>query len=357
MRIALITDTHFGARSDSQVFSSYFEKFYSNVFFPTIDKEGIDTIIHLGDLVDRRKFINYISLSSMNRMFLQPLIQRNITTHFIVGNHDVPYKNTNEVSAGTELLNATNAPFHVYRECACIDLDGAKIVLIPWINNSNEEHSKQFIEKHASKASILLGHLEINGFRMYRNSILSDGISHSIFEGYDLVCSGHYHHRSNIGRIHYLGSPYEITWSDYNDTRGFHILDTETASLTFVRNPYRMFHKIVYNDEKQKHEDLVRGDYSYAKDHHVKLIIQKNTSPMTLDLTMEAIEAVGAAKVTIVHDNENMDELSDESIAVDVQDTLTILDNYIDGVSVSVNKKELKGLFHSLYNESQYIDV
>ena len=58
MKIALITDTHFGARNDSLLFLDFFRKFYENIFFPTLKERGIKEIIHLGDVVDRRKFIN-----------------------------------------------------------------------------------------------------------------------------------------------------------------------------------------------------------------------------------------------------------------------------------------------------------
>ena len=34
MKIALLNDTHFGARNDSNIFDEYFYKFYDNIFFP-----------------------------------------------------------------------------------------------------------------------------------------------------------------------------------------------------------------------------------------------------------------------------------------------------------------------------------
>ena len=47
MKIAVITDTHYGARKGSKHLHEYFEKFYKDIFFPELEKNNIDTIIHL----------------------------------------------------------------------------------------------------------------------------------------------------------------------------------------------------------------------------------------------------------------------------------------------------------------------
>ena len=60
-KFVILGDTHFGARNDSRKFHDYFEKFYKNTFFPYLEEHGITEIIQLGDLFDRRKFINYKS--------------------------------------------------------------------------------------------------------------------------------------------------------------------------------------------------------------------------------------------------------------------------------------------------------
>ena len=54
MKIALLNDTHFGARNDSLIFDDFFHKFYDEVFFPYLKEHNIKTLIHLGDVVDRR---------------------------------------------------------------------------------------------------------------------------------------------------------------------------------------------------------------------------------------------------------------------------------------------------------------
>ena len=65
MKIAIITDTHFGAKGDSQIFLEHTFKFFEDVFFPTIKERGITNVLHLGDLMDRRKYVNFHTLHQM----------------------------------------------------------------------------------------------------------------------------------------------------------------------------------------------------------------------------------------------------------------------------------------------------
>ena len=137
MKAALITDTHFGARNDSKVFLQYFEKFYDNVFFPYLEEHNIKTIFHLGDIVDRRKFINYVTLREFKEMFVQRCIDMNIEVHAIVGNHDIPYRNTNEVNALNELFGDKHNLIHKYSQPQSIQWQGCDIAMLPWINSAN----------------------------------------------------------------------------------------------------------------------------------------------------------------------------------------------------------------------------
>ena len=123
MKIALITDTHFGARNDSGVISDYMMKFYSDIFFPYIIDNDIKTIIHLGDLVDRRKYVNFVTLNSLRTDFIFRLQDSGIDTHIIIGNHDTYYRNTNRINAVNELFG--DAPFiHIYDRPETVTFDG-----------------------------------------------------------------------------------------------------------------------------------------------------------------------------------------------------------------------------------------
>ena len=225
MKVAIITDQHFGARKNSKHFHEYFLKFYNDIFFPTIEKEGITTIVDMGDTFDSRKGIDFSSLSWAKNNYYDRLRDLGCSIYSIVGNHTAYYKNTNEVNA-IDLLLAEYDNIKTYSEATEIKLDKLGVLLIPWINSENEEHTLKMIKK--TKCPMAMGHLECRGFRIHRGYVMEQGIDVDLFDKFDKVYSGHYHTRSDNGKLYYLGNPYEMFWNDLEDTRGFHLFDTDT---------------------------------------------------------------------------------------------------------------------------------
>ena len=353
MKVAVITDTHWGARNDSQAFMDYFRKFYEEIFFPTLQEQGIDTIIHMGDVVDRRKFINWKTVYQMREMFFDVCYERNINLHLVTGNHDTYFRNTNQVNSLSGLRLADKENFTIYEKSTEIELDGTKIFIQPWICDENKEESLKAIEE--TNSQLLFGHLEVRGFEMHLGQYSQTGVDASMFKKFDMAFSGHFHHKSDNGNIYYLGNPYQITWSDYKDSRGFHIFDTKTRELEFVLNPFEMFHKIHYDDEKMTLESIQNDDYSIYKNCYVKIVIINKKNPFWFDTLMDKLYAVDVADISVA---ENLDQdLNIEGDMIDeAEDTLTILSKYVNSLNID-NKKELDNLLISLYNESLTIET
>lgn len=351
MKIAIISDTHAGARGDSLVFNEFFFKFWENVFFPYLEKHDIKHVCHLGDLVDRRKFINYVILNSWRKRFFDRLQSNNIQMDIIVGNHDVTYKNTNEINAMEELFNHYNN-INVYTEPLEKEYDSLNIALVPWINSGNYQKSIEFLND--SKAEVVFGHFEISGFEMDRGNICHDGLNSKLFERFDLVLSGHFHHKSSQGNISYLGNQYQMTWMDYGDQKGFHIFDTETRELTFIPNPYNIFHKINYDDTVQNLEYWKKFKYEDLKDSYIKIIVVNKKNPYLFDTMMDNMYKVGVVDISIVEDLSDGDPTDD--VIDEAEDTITILNKYIDGLTLPVKSDKLKGLLKQLYVESLHME-
>ena len=354
MRIALITDTHWGVRNDSPIMHNHMKKFLDEVFFPTIDREGIDTIIHLGDLVDRRKYINYVTARRLRKDFLDPLQSRNITMHVIAGNHDTFYKNTNEVNALRELIVGKYDNVHVY-DSKPIDIypDDNPLLLLPWICDENREDTLQAINK--SQAPIALGHLELAGYEMYKGQVSDHGDDPKIFNKFDLVLSGHYHTRSNSGNIYYLGTPVQYTWSDSVDVKGFHILDTNTRSLEFFPNPNQIFHKFFYDDLNKQMDEVFNFDVEAYKNCYVKVIVKNKTNPFWFDIVIEKLERAGVADLQVVEDHFHLDLEADDDIVNEAEDTISIINKFIDGMNINTDRKRVENVIQNLYIEAHDI--
>lgn len=301
-------------------------------------REGVRVLFHLGDLMDRRKFVNFKTAETVRKEFLERCAWDRIETHIIAGNHDVMYKNTNEVNSLRELVGNrygegvriyTNTPANVHG-----------VMLVPWINPENHDTSMQMVDE--ARVKTCLGHFEFKGFKHYKNTPEAhEGMDPGLFNKFGFVGSGHYHHKSSKGNVHYLGSPYELYWSDHDDPRGFHILDTETHELTFVQNPFALHQKVLYD------ESAPDGfDPESCRDRIVKVIARNRTDSNAFDAFIKTLDGVGA-DVQVVEDHLHQDVILPEEMgALDVDDTPDIL------AGIAGEDADLKGLLLNTYQEA-----
>ena len=343
MKIAIITAQHFGVRKNSKLFHDYFLKFYNEVFFPTLEKEGITTIVDMGDTFDSRKGIDFSALSWAKNNYYDKL--KDYTIHTIVGNHTAYYKNTNEVNA-IDLLLREYKNVKIYSEATEIKIDNLGVLLVPWINAENEEHTIKCLKK--SKCPVVMGHLELNGFIVTQQVIMDHGFDMKYFKKFDRVYSGHFHKRSNQGEIYYLGNPYEIYWNDFEETRGFHLFDTETLEHTSVNNPYRLFYKIFYNDTPYQTFDVREYEGKI-----VKLIVRKKTDTKKFEKFVDKLYSSNVSELKIVENFEFNGWYDDsDSEVYESEDTMSILNRYIEESEVNLDKSVIQKMMQEVYQEA-----
>jgi predicted phosphodiesterase len=345
MKIAIFTDTHWTARKSSRHLHDYFELFYKNIFFPALEEQGVEIVVHMGDAFDNRKSIDFWGLDWTRRVVLEPL--RKYEVHMIVGNHDIFLRNSTEINA-PELLLKDYPNIKTYSSPTNTKVGGIDMTFIPWICSENYDETLKVIKK--SKAKIAMGHLELQGFRVNKHLVMEEhGLDPNIFTKFQKVFSGHYHTRSDNGRIFYLGNPYEMYWTDVNDTRGFHIFDTETFEHTPINNPYKLFYNIYYDDTPHQMFDVTE----YAN-KIVKVIVRKKSKQKEFDKFIDKLYKVGIQDLKIV---ENFDIQENEDFVIDEEEnTISILNRYIDESECNFDKNVIKGIFQDLYQQSCEID-
>jgi DNA repair exonuclease SbcCD nuclease subunit len=348
MKIAILGDTHFGARNDLKVFHDFFQKFYDDTFIPYLVENNIKTVFQLGDLFDRRKYINFYSLDSCKRYFFDELDYHGIKLHTLVGNHDIYWRESLEVNSSSLVLGEYPSVF-VHTGPGTLHIEDTAIDIIPWICADNEKEITEFISK--SKSDLCIGHFEIAGFSMYRGMECHDGLSRDMFNKYEQVWSGHYHTRSKQDNITYVGTPYEMTWQDYADPKGFHVFDLETRTLEFVPNPNNIFHRIEYDDTKELPDLDI--DLTGA---FVKLVVVNKTDFYKFDVYLNKLYSKGCYEIKIIED---MAEFRDGTVdeEINLEDTVSVLSNYIDSVTTDMDKEKVKTYMRTLYTEAVNLEV
>ena len=343
--VACITDSHYGAKKGSKHLHDYFELFYKNVFFPTLEEHEIKTVIHMGDVFDSRKSIDYQSLEWSKRVVFDPL--KKYEVHMLVGNHDCYFKDSNHVNS-PELLLQDYSNIKTYSSPTNTKIGGIDITLIPWICSDNYDETLKVIQK--SNAKIAMGHLELRGFYVNKNLVMDDhGMDSTIFSKFEKVFSGHYHTRSDNGKIFYLGNPYEMYWTDVNDIRGFHIFDTETLIHTPVNNPYKLFYNIYYDDTPYQ-----TFDASKYSNKIVKVIVRKKSKPKSFEKFIDNLYKIGVQDLKIVENFEIKE--NDDFVVEEEENTISVLNRYIDESEFNFDKSVIKGIFENLYKQACEIE-
>ena len=349
MKLPIICDTHFGFKNDSPIFREYFNNFFTNIFFPYLDKHEIKEIVHLGDLMDRRKYVNFETAKYVRENFIEQLEKRQVKMHVMLGNHDVYYKNTNSVNGIRELFSVSPS-VKLYEDFQDVTICDSSFAIFPWICDENHQRFLEFIKN--SKSTIALGHLELYGFEVLRGIRSEEGMSSNLFDKFEMVFSGHYHQKNGDGHINYLGTQYDMTFADVDETKGFHVFDTETRKLEFIINPQKMFYRLVYDDS----QEIEYPNFSRYKNSYVKLIVKNKKSGKAFDRYISKLYQEEPHEVNIIEEYELLESSTDE---IDItQDTLSIIYSDIDD---SENYEpevlnSLKKIMTDLYLESFEVD-
>lgn len=320
MKILVLGDLHIGARNSNPVLFAMMKSFFRDTLFPYILENGIQTVLQLGDVHDRRKSIDFVVADWISREFFQWFEDHGVAFKAVVGNHDSYYKNTIAVD-GMSQLSGQFRMVEIVKEPTRIELGGRAFVMLPWICDSNREACARFAEENADPEAFLLGHFELAGFEMIRGFPSdTDSLDRSIVRKYRKVLSGHYHLTSEKGNVVYVGTPYELGWNDYGDRKRFFVYDTETDLLEEVPTGCRVHERISVAPGEPVQIPSCRGKF-------VKVVVEGSVKPKELERILSSISESGAQTVQCV----NVADVSDAEVRMaDLNDPAAMVAEDID---------------------------
>jgi hypothetical protein len=345
------------------VFETQME-YYEKEFFPWCLKNNVKYVLSLGDIVHNRNVIDLWILQELKQRFFKWFDDNNIQLHILIGNHCTYYKSSLETNFLAENVNEFTNTI-VYSDPTIIKINKYTIAMMPWIIDE-----KQI--KFPEAVDIVCGHFDVKNMLMVKGIYSSDGLDASIFKKYKYVFSGHYHIKSQKDNLHYVGTQYQLSWSDYNEEKGFYVLEDD-YKLKFIENKCTpKFLKLYYTSSiedgvklkvagyKKKVVEVTKDEaIALGKNNYFKLITDKITNQHELDLFYASLMNVtkNDYKIEIINSNEiietfDFDEI-EESISVDAN-THDLIKDCLQSITFEKNilKEDILSLFDELYKEA-----
>jgi DNA repair exonuclease SbcCD nuclease subunit len=213
-KVACFTDIHFGLKSGSRLHNMDCEEFVT-WFCETAKAEGCETAIFLGDWHHNRSTTD---VSTMNYTVsnLEQLSNSFEKVYFILGNHDLFYKDKREINS-VEFMRLFPNIIPVRER-----LTEGEVTIMPWLIGDEWRDVKTIQSRY------VFGHLELPLFYMNAMVQMPDHgqLQGSHFQNQEYVFSGHFHKRQSKGNITYIGNAFPHNYADAgDDDRGMMTLE------------------------------------------------------------------------------------------------------------------------------------
>ena len=260
-RIWILGDMHLGVRSSSLEWLEMQKDFYDNQFIPTLleNYEDGDILVQVGDAFDNRQSVNIRVLHYAIDLFER--LGNILPTHIICGNHDIWAKKSNDVSSIDALKWIPNVS--IYKEPQTFNWGGREVLLMPW--RRDVEHEVETLDEFPN-SEIVFCHSEVRGIKLNKKVDNHHGTDSTTYDRFTAVYSGHIHYRQRRGQLRMVGTPYELTRSDMDNTKGFDLVNLEDMQETFFENTISpKFVKFnltnLYNTPLGEFKDAIRNNF------------------------------------------------------------------------------------------------
>ena len=357
---SIISDAHFGQKAHSKgVFLSQMQ-FFHEQFFPYLLKNNIKTVFHLGDLTHNRNVIDLWILQELKTQFFSFFEKNKITFYTLLGNHDIVYRNSLSHSFPKENLNEFEY-VKVIDEPTKVSIGKYTIGLMPWIVDLKNYSLPD-------KCDILMGHFDIQSMPMLTNIMSHEGHLVDEFKSYKHVFSGHYHIKSDKDNIHYVGTQYQLSWNDFDQTKGFYVV-RDNYQFEYIENVITpRFMKIYYKEIAGDCEIRLAGDgdernisklqaIELAKKNYLKVFVEKCSNQIEFDRFYDSLLIVSKNdyKIEIVNSEEIIEDydFSDFDTSLESEtSTVDLIMSYIESMVFTddIDKQLLLDLSRKEFN-------
>lgn len=259
----ILGDIHWGIRNSSQFYLNETLKYFDNLF-EFLNKNKVEEIFVLGDFLDDRREINILVLNSIDE-FLEKVEELKIPTYYLLGNHDIFYKNSNLVNGLKPLLKNYN-----YQKIIDKPTRIGNSVLIPWVNSDNKIKIKKFLTNIKDKNNVTVyGHFSFGELISFLKDDDKENFETlEFFKDFKQVYSGHYHKNITKNNVTYIGSILDYKWDDEITDHGFYIINNDNE--VFVKNKSAIHKKYIVKTK----DDLLKI-ISECENKEVKIILEK----------------------------------------------------------------------------------
>lgn len=339
--ILFIGDTHISVSNASIPHHENMSKFFQDLF-DYVDKNGTRTILQLGDLFDVRKHINTWSLNFFRENFIKPVIERDLHVIILLGNHDIYYRESLQVSSVEEVLTPYSEYFTIVKTPIDMVIENETFLLVPWVCKENTEEVQRAIQN--SKSKYCAGHFEFNGFELFKGQLAKTHYNHDEYKKFEQVFSGHYHHMSSKDNVLYTGTPYELTWVDCDTPKGMFSL--KDSILTFIENPHKLYSAFRLSDHPKIAEDLIHKKF-------VKITVDTPLEPKQREALLDMVYSMQPHSVKLIESR----TVVDDTVEVSHEATTSIselIGEYVETVKLNENidKEKLNSILLSMFVEA-----
>lgn len=346
-KVLFLGDLHLGIRNGSSIFLNMMKKYFNEELFPYILKNDIKYVIQLGDILDKRKSIDFIVSNYLTNAFFKFFETNKIHFYSTVGNHDLYYRQSVELDGPSQFSN--NEYIHIVKTVTNIKIHDKNFILCPWICEENKEQIINDLKGiKDTKNSFLCGHFELAGFPIQRGFISDkETLPKDILSNYFKVMSGHYHSPSSKDNVSYIGTPYQLTWSDYGDKKKVVVYDFDDKEFEEIYTELEIYHKIFYSDD-------IKINYKDYNNCYVKIILNSDYTDNKLNVFLSEFEnsanLLGLQVINQLDANDTIEEIS----ITDIDNPIDIMINVINDRISDENIKTLaKSLSYDIYKEAQ----